>query len=667
MLKTDHVFGEHMVLQHSRSVPLCGSATPGAVVHVTLAGKEYQTQTAADGTWRVELEPQAPGGPFACRIVSGQESIQWNDILFGEVLLCSGQSNMEMPVGGKDPYFRCKDFEKLLAHESDPWLRLFDTNAIRCVSPDCCRKELEKTLWTPDSPSEAERFSAAAYCCGRNLRKDHPNVPVGLVHASWGGSRIETWLPQESFFRLGLLDERHENIVPPLLNFRHQKRLESFSRKMRAFLQKVEACGESDSGVWQKGLTFAPGGPQYTAVPRWPCRIIRTGKSFFRKKFMLPESFLNRDLILSLGGMGDSEVVYWNGEKISETAPETFCYWCLERRCRIPKEKLRPGENWVAFSLINHIGLGGWNGPAERITLMPEGSGEEEVAFFDGWEFCPGFEAPPSFTGIPPTPPDQGIFAPASPNYPSSLYQGMIYPLRNMRFRGVLWYQGCSNAGEKEYFRLHTELFDVWRNLFDDPDLPFIVVQLASFYTYAANFPPPLAWINELPTEEEPTYAVTREMQDQLRFARSRIGLVSAIDLGEPYDIHPRDKITLGYRLAKEFERVALGQNEIPQGPEFRLALREGNALRVFFDRAEGLRTSDGKMPGAFAIGDETRLLWAASARMEGGTIVVSHPEIAHPTRVRYAFALARTDINVCNQWDLPLLPFRSDIPVMGE
>ncbi|MDD3886757.1 MAG: sialate O-acetylesterase, partial [Victivallaceae bacterium] len=256
-----------------------------------------------------------------------------------------------------------------------------------------------------------------------------------------------------------------------------------------------------------------------------------------------------------------------------------------------------------------------------------------------------------------------------SMDFPASLFNGMIAPWTRVNMCGVIWYQGCSNAGKPGYFERHVALINAWRNCWRDDRLPFIIVQLAGLGKNSPDAPLDKDFWRNIPPENEPPFAVIREIQSEIASKMPNVGLAVAIDQGEVSDIHPRRKQPVGFRLAKEAERMVYGQNNGAPGPVFRRFTTEGNTVRVEFDNAgSGLATSDGKSPGAFALAGADRVFhWAEAAiSLDGKCVTVRSAEVPEPQAVRYAFVSFRGDVNLCNKAGFPACPFRSDKPGFG-
>jgi len=197
-LKLPAIFGDNMVLQQQQRVPVWGWAAPGAEVVVTFSGQTKSTHADAAGKWLVKLAKLKASAEPQTLVVESGETKSFTNILVGEVWLCSGQSNMEKPLGpqpGQKPVF---NYEAELATADYPQLRLFKIGRTLSTTPQA---DLEKTSgWLAcDSNSlEGVKFSAAAYFFGREIHTNL-NVPVGLVESSWGGTKIEPWTPPIGF------------------------------------------------------------------------------------------------------------------------------------------------------------------------------------------------------------------------------------------------------------------------------------------------------------------------------------------------------------------------------------------------------------------------------------------------------------------------------------
>jgi sialate O-acetylesterase len=238
--------------------------------------------------------------------------------------------------------------------------------------------------------------------------------------------------------------------------------------------------------------------------------------------------------------------------------------------------------------------------------------------------------------------------APRDPAWaPAALYNGMLHPLAGCQPRGVIWYQGESNADRAEqYAPLFQALIGAWRETFEAPELPFLFVQLANWRAR-----------NEAPVESE--WAELREAQ-AAALELPATGMAVAIDVGDAEDIHPRDKATVALRLALEAERVAYGRDVDSRGPRYAGHSAENGALRLRFDFAQGLRTRAGGAPQGFALAGEDRVFHWAEARIDGDSVVLTSAAVGSPVAVRFAWA-DNPPHDLENGAGLPAEPFRTD------
>ncbi len=232
---------------------------------------------------------------------------------------------------------------------------------------------------------------------------------------------------------------------------------------------------------------------------------------------------------------------------------------------------------------------------------------------------------------------DSGEWAPAG------LYNAMIAPLTRLPIRGAIWYQGESNASRERaplYARLFQTMIRDWRHAWGQGDFPFLFVQLANFKAW-----PGAAW-PELREAQAQTLAVVNT------------GMAVSIDIGDPVDIHPRNKQDVGARLALAARALAFGEKIEYSGPLFRQATPESGALRVWFDHAAALSAKGGELK-SFEVAAADRVFVPAQARIESSTVVVSSPTVAAPTYVRYGWS-DTPECNLYNDAGLPASPFRS-------
>jgi len=629
------LIADNMVLQRDIDVPIWGEADAGETVTVEFLGQAHSAVADKEGQWEVRLSPLEAGGPHRMTI-RGRNSITLSNILVGEVWVASGQSNMAFAVQGSI------NAGEELAAAKYPEIRLFGVEHVPAIAPS---KELGKAHWSVCSPESVGTFSGVAYFFGRKLHQDL-KAPVGLIDSSWGGSNAETWTPAEAFNRREALKPIYEQLVLVAQNPEggrdiYKKVLSDWEAKTgredpgnRGFDRGWAKAG-FDVSEWQ--VVEVPGVWE-SYGPDWQF----DGAVWFKKDIEIPEAWAGQDLALDLGVLDDYDVSYFNGEQIGATGAETPSYWAAVRKYVVPGRLVKAGRNVIAIRVFDHYLEGGIKGGG--LTVAPVAGGEA-IDLSGSW-ICKVEVRTSSRHQEIGKPVDSG--EPGAFNSPTSLYNGMIHPLIPYAIRGAIWYQGESNAGQGEAYRvLLGALIEGWRKAWDQGDFPFLIVQLANYQAREAE-PTDAAW------------AHLRAGQAMTVGEVKNTALAVAIDVGEAEDIHPRDKQTVGYRLALAAERIAYGLKVPYSGPVFRSVIREGRRLRIVFDHVEdGLVVKGEKLEGFAVAGEDRRFVWA-EATVEGDTVVVWSEAVARPASVRYAWAM-NPACNLYNSAGLPAVPFRTD------
>lgn len=247
----------------------------------------------------------------------------------------------------------------------------------------------------------------------------------------------------------------------------------------------------------------------------------------------------------------------------------------------------------------------------------------------------------------------EGKPVPREPGRPwkaGELYNGMIAPLLPYRIKGVIWYQGESNAGRaKQYRTLFPAMIQNWRDDWGIGDFPFLLVQLAPFMAIS-------------PQPQESNWAELREAQLHATRVLPNVGMAVITDVGEENDIHPRKKEPVGARLALAARRIAYGDRLVYSGPVYKSMRVDGNRAILSFDHVGGgLEARGGKLTGFALAGPDGKYVWA-DAEIAGSAVVVSSPQVAKPVAVRYGWANYPV-VNLWNRDGLPATPFRTDAP----
>lgn len=626
------VFSDNMVLQQQTQAPIWGESKPNKKVEITTSWdqKKYSVQADAQGKWSTKVATPVAGGPYDITISDGKK-VKLSNVMIGEVWICSGQSNMEMQVEG---WGKVKNYEQE-KEEANNYPNIRFLLVEQAMSPTPVEKITAKENgWQVCTSKSVADFSAAGYFFGRDLNK-YRNVPIGLIDTSWGGTIIETWTSNEALATVPSMKKRLEALAGlPSSQEGRKKKFEQDVEAWKAEVERIDKGCVNGEAIWAApGFNDAawksmkvPGLMQEQDLPGF------NGLVWFRKTIDIPAGWAGKDLILNLGVIDDNDFTYFNGVQIGHTEG-----WMAPRKYKIPKELVKKGKAMIAVRVMDTGGTGGINGSPESISLHL--SDTEVIPLAGNWKYQVSLD----MREVAPMPVDMSW----NPNSPTFLFNAMLHPLIPYAIKGAIWYQGESNAGEAFQYRdLMPLMITDWRNRWGY-DFPFYMVQLASF-TAKQTTPVESAW------------AELREAQTQTLHLQNT-GMAVTIDIGEEFDIHPKNKQEVGRRLALAARAQTYGEKLPYSGPMYKSYKIEGNKIRIFFDHIDGgLKTANGEQPKGFTIaGVDHKFHWA-DAVMEGNTMVVSSPEVALPVAVRYAWA----DYPVCNMYngaDLPMSPFRTD------
>ncbi len=623
-LRVPALFGDHMVLQQDKPAIVWGWADPGGRITARFAGKERWILAGKNGTWRISLPvPPSAGGPYELTI-AGADTLIFRDILIGEVWICSGQSNMEMPLAG---WGRVNDYENEIAKADYPAMRLFTVKRGTSHHP---KDDVETDGWHAVSPATVESFSATAYFFGRHLH-EHLSVPIGLIHTSWGGTAAEAWTSAASLRRIPDFAALMDSIakVPPANDEELKDRFKLAMEKWRA---SINAADQGLSGGWY-GVLSDPGGWKTMRLPStWETAGLENldGVVWFRRTVQVPAGWRGKRLYLELGPIDDEDETWFNGVKVGTTSG-----YAVPRRYEIPTSLVSSGLNEIAVRVLDTHGYGGIWGKPEEMKLKD--SYGNSVSLAGNWRYRIAIGT----REMPPEPLD-----PLSPNHPTVLFNAMIAPLVPFPVRGFIWYQGESNAGRAYQYRtLFPAMIRDWRSHWKAV-LPFYFVQLAN---YKQTKPQP----------SEDDWAELREAQS-MALNLPNTGMAVAIDIGDAADIHPKNKQAVGTRLAL-IARAKLYGHRIPySGPLWSSMKAEGNHIRLAFAHTDsGLVSMGGPLRGFAIAGADSHFVWA-TAEIDGNTVLVSNAEGSEPVAVRYSWE-SNPIGNLYNGAGLPASPFRTD------
>lgn len=623
-VKLPKLVGDNMVLQREVKIPIWGWAENGEKVTVTFLGSKYQTKTGKDGKWKLELKAVPAGGPYEMTI-QGKNTITLKNILIGDVWIASGQSNMEWPLSAT-----VNNFKKEIADANYPNIRLFMVEKAVASHP---KEDVVSNGWMECSPETVPNFSAVAYFFGRDLQKEI-QVPIGLISSNWGGTPAESWTDLESVKNLPRYAAEAENLskskddVGDLLsNYKQDLAIwTKTSGQDGGYQENGKTWADTDVDVSTWSTMNLPGNwEQPNILPNYD------GVVWFRKEINLSAEEIAKGLTLHLSKIDDEDITYFNGIKIGETKGHEAL-----RTYIVPKNILKEGRNVLTVRVNDTGGGGGIYGNAEDL-LMEIGSSSKSLA--GSWNYKTAVDT----ANMPKYPLNR------EPQYvPTTLYNAMISPLVPFAIKGAIWYQGESNADRAfEYGTLFPDMIKGWRTKWGY-DFPFLFVQLANFMHDEAQ-PANYDW------------AELREAQTKA-LQLPNTGMALAIDIGNPDDIHPRNKQDVGKRLALSALKVAYNKNVVFSGPKYQSMEIKGNKVVVTFSNlGSGLEVKDsyGYVKGFAIAGKDEKFVWA-KGHQEGNTIVLYNDDVKEPIAIRYDWS-NNPDGNIYNKEGLPLVPFRTD------
>ncbi len=613
------MFQDHAVLQRDRPLTIWGQATAGETVTLKLGGQTLTATADAKGQWRVSSPATPAGGPHTLEIVTASGVKQTaRDVMFGDVFLCSGQSNMEWNVQGTI------GSQGAIATAKDDAIRMMTVAKTQSLTPS--DTFLSPVRWQVASPETVPNWSAVCYYYARELKRTI-NVPIGLINASWGGSNIRPWMSEKALREIGGYNDQLDLMTV------YARNVSAGTTRWGANFETWWAANGGEGKPW----TAAPKAiAAWDKVPdisknweQWGASEFAAynGGLWYAATVKLTAAQAKGAATLNLGTIDEIDQTWVNGKPAGYTSGAG-----TPRVYKLPVGALKAGENTIVINAVDTWGAGGVYGAGPRNLTLADGT---TIALTD-WRFQRVEKTVPQ----PPRAPwdaTGGLM---------TLYNAMIAPIGPYGLKAALWYQGESNTGEAEaYAGLLGGMMKDWRGQFG-PDLPFLIVQLSN---YGAR-----------PTE--PVESGWARLQDQQRLAVARDGnaaLAVTVDIGDPNDIHPLDKNTVGKRLARGARSVIYKENITPSGPQPQSAIRAGDTVTVnFTDIDGGLISYSTDKPISFELCDSNRgPCTYAAAQLSGNSVTLKAPNAATAQYVRYCWA----DSPTCTLYDragLPAGPF---------
>lgn len=608
-------YGDNMVIQRGQAVPLAGKAAPGSDVIATLGSSSARSRADDEGRFALTLPPPAASDApltLTLTLTDSMGTTRFANIMLGDVFLCSGQSNMELPVA------RALDTENQLRLAADDGIRLLMVPKTTASMPQTAFGG--PVSWKPAARDSVADFSAACFYMAKALRKKDPVTPVGLIHSNWGGSAARAWLDGDGVRAL------HGQIALDQLALYSR---DPFAATQAFVPQWFDWWRSRDNGrePWRNPalLDWKPI-PQFSMWNEWTGTGLDTAPRanvWLRQTVTLTPEQISGEAELSIGAIDDMDLTFVNGHPVGYTFG-----WGVERTYRVPARHLKAGVNEILIAANNMWDTGGFFAGPDRLFVTAANG--DKVPLGADWEY-----ALTAVTDVPPRAPwdaNAGL---------GVMHNAMIAPLGPMRLAGVAWYQGESDAGQPDYHKKLAALFAGWRRQFG-AQARMLVVQLAD-------------WGQRQTVPVESGWAQLRQEQIDAVLADSNAALVTAIDIGEATDIHPANKNDLGKRLAEAFNGRAMPMPD--------RAIRQGHDVIVSFTGiAGGLVAQGGPVPlGVELCGDAPGSCRYALARLDGSRMLIPVPEGMTATRVRYAWADAPI-VNLYDEDGMPVPGFGLDI-----
>lgn len=618
-LTLPNYISDNMIVQQNSTFRFKGSTSPGSKVCVSAGWESSPRYTKADttGEFSVSIPTPVAGGPYSITVSDGKDSLTIENVLSGEVWICSGQSNMEFPVQG---WTTVMDFDREIATAHHPDIRLLQVKKTTSFSPQT-DVEVNGGGWQICSSASMADFSAIAYFFARELSQQL-HIPVGVIDSTWGGTPAEAWTSAEALqsvpgFEHELADMKAAAYDRNIINKTYQSRITDW----------MALTGAHDQGNDSKYLNASSGWQTINVPGYWEQSVLPglDGVVWIRRTVNVPAEWTGKDLTLNFAAIDDEDVTYFNGTEVGQGSG-----YNTPRSYTIPGDLVKAGQNIIAVKVSD---FGGEGGIAPGISELV--CGNSVIPLQGEWDCL----VQTDFSTLPPKPTD-----PNSSSYPSVLYNAMLHPLANMPVKGVLWYQGCANVGRSEqYGPLFKALVNDWRKLWH-ADMPFYFVQLAGYLQPKAVQP-------------DSEWAALRNAQAKA-LELDNTAMAVAIDLGNPADIHPKDKQDVAHRLALIALNRDYGMNCEYRSPKCVSAETEGKNIILKFDAP--VHATSSAITGFIIAGKDGEFTTATPVMIDEKTVSLSSGLVDKPLYVRYNWADYPMG-NLYGVTGLPVAPFAND------
>lgn len=595
------LFQSHMVLQRGQDIPVWGWAGQGETVTVEFRGKKYSATADSNGKWQVMLPKQKAGGPYTLSI----NDKTLTDVMVGDVWLCSGQSNVDVTIERVYPQY-ASDID---AYNNDK-IRLFQVRTKASVKES---KDVNVNVaWKSANKQNAWTFSSLGYFLGRKMYEE-TGVAQGIIQSSLGGSPIQAWLDIDSlkntdYYSTFLLYTDSAYIAD---------QTKANNRANDVWTNTMNITDPGISGKYAESSCPDYSWRTYNQYDNWSWARYEgksiTGSIWLRQHINIDKEHAGKPARLLLGTFHDMDYTYVNGKQVGVTY-----YQYPPRRYNIPAGLLHEGDNVIAVRIIVKSGMANFFKDKPHEIVFDEDKSIVPLSL--DWKIKTGSLMPEGPLG--------GKIN--TNNQASVLYNGMISPLAPYAIKGVVWYQGESNTGKPmEYGGMLTKMMGNWRSIFENPTLPFNIVQLAGYMDYSEK-------------PQDSTWSQLREQQRLSAKDDAYATITCAHDLGEASDIHP-------LRKREVAERCAMALLKGIQSPQPVRIEKRGDSMVVIMDQ----QLQDNNGTGDIEIFSNGK--WQnVTGKAHGAEIIID----AIGDKVRYAWKSNPINATLMGKNGLPVVPF---------
>jgi len=605
-------FSDHMVLQQDQSILIFGKANPDEVIEGIFKNETIQTVAKSDGSWSITFKSAKAGGPYIL-MLNGENKITLKDVYLGEVWFCSGQSNMGWTIE------KSENGQEALKNANFEQIKLLNVKRSMSGTPQNDIKEGNK--WETCTTKNAKGFSAVAYFFGRELYKKY-QVPIGLIHASWGGASIEAWMNAEAFKD----DNTKQQLMKKIKSSDLNQMLKDFSTVEKNYGTHLDAVDLGSKNNWQSLATDYSEWKSLKLPEVWRRTELkqRFGIVWVTKTIVLSAKEVEDSLALNLGRIDNEDMTYFNGKLIGQSKKTDF-----NRNYTVTKELLRVGLNRITVRTKNPRDIGGFRSSPKDLYYQTYKGKESLVGQWNYKVGTPNIDTPPERV---------------HPKYlPSSLYNAMLHPFFNYTVRGAIWYQGESNMNKAdEYAKLFPMMINDWRVQWNK-EISFLFVQLPNIANKKGKLPE------------------FREAQESVLNLKG-VGMATIIDIGEDYNIHPINKLDVGKRLAIIAEKQVYRDVAESYHPTIEKIVSKDNMLLISFKNPVTIKGNDNEIKGFELSGNGKIFTKVTGKRIDEKTIAISHLEIMQPIVIRYLWEDAPKKVMIFDKNDMPLPPFAKQV-----